>query len=154
QDCAKFQRLTDIRFDQPQIVNYSGNRADVNEAVQLLPALSTQPTNPSRGRGDGEWNEQNKSREADCDELALGNVNEHFMNVEELVQPDVSQEVQSAIEKRVKAQHSAELDESRNTKKLSQWRDGQRDQKKTQRPVAGSVSDLLDGIRAQILGIS
>ena len=121
--------------------------------MQRLPAFSAQTPNPSRSRRHRERNQQNERCEADCDELALRDINQHFVNIEKLVEPDVSQEMQAAVEKGVEPEHPAEFNERRNAKKFSQWRDGKRDQKKPQGPVAGRVSDLFDRIRTEILRV-
>ena len=43
------QRLADVGFDEPIIMNDGQNRAEINVAMQSLPAFAAEPANPTSG---------------------------------------------------------------------------------------------------------
>src|SRR5258708_6951628 len=43
------QRLADVGFDEPIIMNDAQNRAEVNAAMKSLPAFAAEAANPARG---------------------------------------------------------------------------------------------------------
>src|SRR5262245_39576585 len=45
------QRTAQISLDQPDEMNNASGSTEVNQPVKLLPTLSTQSADPSRGRG-------------------------------------------------------------------------------------------------------
>jgi hypothetical protein len=57
--------------------------------------------------------------------------------------------MQRRIEERVEAEHAPVAQEGRLPGQLAQWRDGQRDHQKAQRPQPQPVFDLGDGVGAQ-----
>jgi hypothetical protein len=76
------------------------------------------------------------------------------MKVEELVEPDVSDEMQKAVEKGEEAKHSAKPDQGLPSCDSSKRRDAQRNHHKTQCPDTGPVPQVFNGICAQLAGES
>ena len=72
------------------------------------------------------------------------------MHVEKFVEPQPGGQVQQSVEKGIQPEHPPKADPSLPARDPAQWGDGQRDQQKTQRPIAGRVGDDLDRVRAQI----
>ena len=85
--------------------------ADVDEAMQLLPAAAAEAANPTSRGSDGERNQQHKCGETHGDVTALGDILPHFREIEKLVQPNVGGEVQAGVEKRKQAEHAANADQ-------------------------------------------
>jgi hypothetical protein len=66
-----------------------------------------------------------------------------------LVRSDVGEEVQANIEESEEAQHAAEADQVREIKKFSKRRNREREDEEAERPIAGSMLNEFDGIRAE-----
>jgi hypothetical protein len=81
----------------------------------------------------------------------LGNVFPHFGEVKELVEPDVGGEVKTTVEKREEPEHAPEADEFRQSEHPAKRRNGQGDQQKPQRPIAGSAGGELNGVRREVI---
>src|SRR5690349_20093059 len=64
----------DSAFDQPVVMHYTGDRADVDQPVQELPALSAQPADRGGGGGEGQRDHQHERGEARGDEGPLDEV--------------------------------------------------------------------------------
>src|SRR5207245_524085 len=56
-------RLAHVRFHQPVVVHHARRRGDINQPVQHLPALASQPPDPSPCGRNRQRKQQNKSRE-------------------------------------------------------------------------------------------
>ena len=130
-------------------MNHSRDRAEINQPVQQLPTLSTQPAYPAAGRSNHQRNQQYKSRQAHGNEAAFGDIGQHFVQVEELIQPNVSKKMEDAVKERKQPNHAPEANEPWLSRKPSQWRDGQRDKQESQRPVPGGMGDDFDRIGAK-----
>ena len=131
-------------------MDHSCGRAEINQAVQGLPALPTQLADRPLGRCQRQRNHQGKARHSGGDKSALGDVGQHFVNVEKLVEPDVGHQVQSAVEKGEQSEHSPQSDEPVLPGQFPQRRDRQRDQQERQRAITGRVRDLFNWIGAQL----
>ena len=75
--------------------------------MQGLPPFAAKTANRALGRGERQRNEQHEPGESHGDKPALGNIRQDFVDVEELVQPDVGQEVQHCVEKSEQPEHTA-----------------------------------------------
>ena len=117
--------------------------------MQRGPAFSAKATNPTFSGSDRERQQEKQRRHADGDEAAFQNVGPHVVQIEKLVEPDPRHQVQAAVEKCVEAEHAPEADEPGLSCDLAQGRDGERDEEEDQRPLAGGMSDDLDGIGAE-----
>ncbi len=85
-----------------------GDGANVNQAVQHLPAPAAQPPDPAGRGGDRQRNQQHKSGKPSIDERTLGDILNHPAKIKLLVEPDVSGEVKTNVEERKQSQHAAE----------------------------------------------
>src|SRR5205085_1452412 len=121
----------------------SGEGAEVDEAVEPLPALTAETADPSSCRGEGERQHEDKRGEADGDEAALGDIWQYLSPRERFVKPEIRGEVEAAVEEREEPDHAAVLDEQRLLQQFPQRRDGERDEEEAERPVAGGVRDEL-----------
>lgn len=128
----------------------AAKRGDVDEAVESLPAFSTEAANPALCGSDGERNQENKSGEADGDERALGDVFPHGGEIEGLVGSDVGEEVQANVGESEQTNHAAEADEIGEIEKFAQRSDGKSDEEEAQRPIASEVLKEFDGIGAEL----
>src|SRR5271165_1252352 len=81
-------RLADVGFYEPVIMHHSEDSGQIDKAVQTLPVLASEAADRPRGRGQGQRNHENEGGEPNGDEGALGDVFQHFMDVEKLVEPD------------------------------------------------------------------
>src|SRR5579864_6652851 len=55
-DCGVLQRFANIGFHKPVVVDYSSDGAQVDCAMEHLPAAAAEAANPASCRGDGERN--------------------------------------------------------------------------------------------------
>src|SRR5580692_4905844 len=108
-------------------MNHATDRGYVHGAMQSLPTLTTEATDPAFGGCDGWWNQQNKSSETHGDVPALLHILPHAGEIKGLVGPDVRKEVQADIEKSEEAEHAAKTYQLRQIQRFSQRRDSQRD---------------------------
>ena len=74
-------------------MNNSSNGAEVNQAMQGLPALPAQSTNPARGGSDRQGNQQHECEKSNRDVLSLENVGKDFMSIKKLIHAQVHREV-------------------------------------------------------------
>ena len=70
-----------------------GDRAEINQTVQRLPAPSTQPADPACGGSDRQWNQQHQRNKPNRDVLAFDDIREDLMNIKKLIHPKVRREV-------------------------------------------------------------
>src|ERR1700682_353452 len=91
----------------------AGYRADIDRPMNLLPALTSQTSNPALGGSDGQRNQQYKRRKTHGDISALGDVLSYFRKIEKFIEHQVSNEVQTCIEKSKESQHTPEADKLR-----------------------------------------
>jgi hypothetical protein len=122
--------------------------------MKHLPLLAAEPTDPFVRRGDCEGNEDNETQNTRNDEWTLCDVVHDRMKVEELIEPDVSDEMQKAVEKGEEPKHSAKPDKGLPSCDSSKRRDAQRNHHKTQCPDTGPVPQVFNGICAQLAGES
>ena len=127
----------------------SANGADVDGAVEHLPAAAAEAADPAGSGGERERDQQHEGGETHGDEAALLNVFPHASQVERLVRPDVGEEVQTDIEESEQAKHAAEADQVREIEKLSKRRNRKCEDEKAQRPIAGGMLHEFNGIRAE-----
>ena len=90
-------------------MHHAGDAADVDQPVQDLPALAKAANHALCG-SQGKRNKKNEAGETNSYERAFSNVFDHFVQVEEFVQPDISQEVQHTVKEREQTDHAAKLD--------------------------------------------
>ena len=136
------------------VMKYAGRGTDVNQAMKHLPVLAAESTDPLFRRGDCEGNEHNETHNTRNDEWTLCDVVHDRMKVEELVEPDVSGEMQKAVVHGEEPKHSAKPYQRLPSCDSSKRRDAQRNHHKTKRPDAGPVSQVFNGICAQVAGES
>src|SRR5262249_192849 len=84
-----------------------GCRAEVNEPVQKLPALPSQSPDPRFRRGDPERNEHDEARIAGHNKRPFLEIIEHSIESEELIEPDIADEVEGSVEEREQSQHAS-----------------------------------------------
>lgn len=130
----------------------AGDRGDVNQLMQPVPALSPQPADPSFRRGDGERKQQQPRRHADGDVRVLHYVLDDVAHVEEHVEPDERGEVQRRVEEREQPEHPPVLDRFVPASEPAQRSHRERDGNEAQRPASRAQLDRLDRIRAQVVG--
>ncbi len=117
--------------------------------MQALPVLSAEAANRPCSRGQGQGNHEDEGGESYGDEWAFDNVFQHFVDVEELVEPDVGGEMETTVEESEQSDHAADADQPVLTGDPAERRDGEGGEDKNQRPVPGRVRDELDGIGAE-----
>jgi hypothetical protein len=139
----------DVALDQPPVVHDAANRRDVYQPVDEVPALAAQAPDPAGRGSEGQRNHQDKRREPHGDERPLHDVGDDLVGGKELIEYEVGQKVQRAVEEREQPQHAAEADQGIPTRPLPQGRDRQRQRQKPQRPRAGLVGDRVDRVSAQ-----
>jgi hypothetical protein len=119
--------------------------------MEHLPATAAEAANPSGCGGDGEWNHEDKTGEADGDERALGDVFQHFGPIEVAIEPKPGGEMEAAVKKSEEAEHAAEADELGQLQDFAERRDGEREYQESQSPIAGPMFDELNGVGRQII---
>src|SRR2546430_15746158 len=100
--------------------------------MQCLPPFAAETANPASGGGERQWNQQHESGEPHGNEASFGNIRQHFVDVEKLIQPDVGEEVQRRIEKGEQPEHTAIANQPELTSQLEHWRDCKCDQEADQ----------------------
>ena len=139
----------DVGLHQPPVVHDAERRRHVGEAVQPPPRPAAQPADHAGGRGQRQRHQQHERGEAGGDERPLRDVLHDGRPVEELVEPDVRQQVQRAVEERKEAEHPPDADDVVPAGQPAKRRDRQRDQQEPQRPQPCRSRDRLDRIRAK-----
>src|SRR6266853_1337813 len=114
--------------------------------MQALPVFSAEAANRPCSRGQGQRNHEDEGGESYGDEWALGDIFQHFVDVEELVEPDVGGEMETTVEECEQSDHAADADQPVLFRQLAQRSDRERGEDESQCPVAGRVRDELDGI--------
>src|SRR5260370_684513 len=99
-------------------MDHSGHCAYIYEPVQHLPAGSSQAADPTSCGRNRQRDPQHKGQETRRDERALDHILPDLGKVEELVEPDVSQEMERAAEEREQAEHSAKSNQVWQVQKL------------------------------------
>ena len=131
-------------------MNHTGGGAEINQAVQGLPALAAQLSDRPFCRGERQGNHQDKGGHSRSDEPALGDVGQHFVDIEKFVEPDVGGQVQRAVEEREQAEHPAQADQPVLPSQFPQRRNRQRDQQESQSAIARAVGDRFNRISAEL----
>jgi hypothetical protein len=106
----------------------TGRRAEVNESVQELPPLASQSPDPLFRRSDGERNEHDEACISGHDEWPLRQIVDHSGESEELIEPDVTDEMQYSIEEGEESEHAARSDDLVPTRNSADGCDRQRDE--------------------------
>src|SRR5262245_30791974 len=106
----------------------AGRRAEVNEPVQELPPLPSQSPDPLFRRGDGERNEHDEACISGHDERPLRQIVDHSVESEELIEPDVADEMQYGIEEGKESEHSTRSDDRVPSRNSADGCDCQRDE--------------------------
>jgi hypothetical protein len=132
-------------------VDDSGDGAEVDQAVQGLPAFAAHFSDGPLGRGQGQWDHQCETGHTGGDEPALDHVGQHVVDVETLVGPHPGHQVKRAVEKGEQAEHAAQSDQPILARQLAQRRDREGDQQENQGAVAGAVGDGFNGISTEVL---
>ena len=94
-------------------------------------------------------NHQRKGGHPRGNEFPFGDVVQHLVYIEKLIEPNVRAEMKETIEKREESEHAPEADQPVLVCKPAQRRNRKGDEKEYQRPVTGRVRDELNWIRAQ-----
>jgi len=130
-------------------MNDAADSADVDRAMEHLPAAPAETPNPAGSGSNGKRNEKHKSSKADGDERPLGDVFPHGGQVKGLIRPNVREEVKASVEKSEETKHAAEANHLRKLEQLAQRRNAKREDQKAQRPITGGVLNEFDGIGAE-----
>jgi hypothetical protein len=117
--------------------------------MEHLPTLAADAANPACRGSNSQRNQGYECREAHGDERALGDIFPHGGEIEGLVGPEVSEEVEADVKESEETKHAAKADKIREIEEFAEGGDAKRENKKTQSPVAGGVLDEFDGIRAE-----
>ena len=92
-------------------MNHTTNGADVDEAMEHLPAASAESADPSSGGSEREWDQKNEGGETYGDERALVDVLPHGGEVEALVGAEIGEEMQAGVEEGEETEHAAKTDQ-------------------------------------------
>ena len=157
-------------LDQPPEVDDGGDGGDVDEAMKTLPGLAAHGTQHGGRAGEGEREQDEPGEEADLDEATLLQIvpdagPDQTPLCEELAgmtggggvkrarqvvageEKDVGGEVEGGVEEGVEADKAAEADEEAETGgETAGGRDAERAEQDPERPVAGEMGDVVDGI--------
>ena len=143
------QRLAYVRLDHHEVVEDGQGGGRVDQHVQPLPALRTEPLDHAGGGGGGERQERQERQHADGDERPLDDVGPDVGPGEELVEADPARKVQDHVEEGEQPQHAPETHDQRPAEDLLRRADGERNQQEPERPVAETTIDRLDRIDAE-----
>src|SRR5260221_12377914 len=92
-------------------MHYTQDPCEIDQAVKALPVFSAQAANRPCSRSQGERDHEDEGGEAYGDEWAFGDVFQHFVDVEGLVEPDVGGEMKTSVEECEEAEHAADADQ-------------------------------------------
>src|SRR5262245_38986608 len=102
--------------------------------MKHLPSFSAKPQDPFLRRSQSERNEQYETQISRHDETPFRQVGGHLAEREELVQPDISDEMQGGVIERKQSDHSSKPDEASPSSNLPERTDAQRQDQKAKRP--------------------
>ena len=139
-----------VGFNEPIVVDYAADGRDIDKAVEHLPVLAAETTDPTCSGSDCEGNQENKRGEADGDEGTLGDVFEHAGEIEGLVGTDVGEEVQADVGEGEEAEHAAKANEVRKIEESAQRRDSESDEEEAEGPIACEVLEEFHGIGTEL----
>ena len=143
-----------VGLHEPIIMNDAAKGRDVDEAMEELPTLAAEATNPVLSGSDSERNQQDETEKADGDEGTLVDVFPHAVKVEGLVGAEIGQEVKADVEKGEKSEHAAKTNEVGELEEFAEGSDGERDEEKAEGPVAGEMLHEFDGIGGELAVVS
>jgi len=149
QKTGRRSRPPDLDLSPQIVMEDTDCRAEVDQAMEHLPAVAAETADPfSRGR-DRERNHHQETDDARNDEGTLKeHVLEYCPEIEVLVEPDVCGEMDEALEKCEEAEHPAKADEAAESRQPPERSDGQRNQQKPQSPDTRPVPDIFQRVRA------
>src|SRR5262245_64568419 len=124
-------------------MNHARDRRDVSQLVQTIPPPTAQTFDHLVGRSDRQRNQDEKREHPEKDERPLERVFDDGAELERLVEPRVSQQVQAAVEEREQTERPPELDQPRQSQRLPERRDGQRETHEDQRQRSSRVKNEL-----------
>src|SRR5262245_20694945 len=124
-------------------MNHAGNRGDVSQLMQSVPTPPAQSFDHLVRRSDGQRNENEKSEHSQKDERPFERVLNNRAEVERLVEPRVSEQMQAAVKEREQPQQPPELNHPRQPKNLSQRCDRERETQENERQGTGRVQHKL-----------
>ncbi len=140
-----------IGFDEPIVVDDTEDGAEIDGAVEQLPASAAEAADPSGGGGDGERDEEEEGGKADGDEAAFLDIVKHIVEIEEFIEPDIGGEVEAGVGESEEAEHAAETDEEGEAEEGAEWSDGEGEDEEAHGPIAGRVGDGLDGVGGELV---
>src|SRR5262249_37695781 len=91
-------------------MNYACGGAEINQTMESLPALS-QAADAGGGGGQRQWQHERPGEKSDCNERSLADVGNDLREVEELVEPEIGEQMQAAVEEGKQPQQTTEADE-------------------------------------------
>jgi hypothetical protein len=138
-----------VGFYQPIVMNDAEDGGEIDEAVEALPVLSSEAAYGPSGGGEGERDHEDEGGESNSDEGAFEYVFPDFMEIEEFVEPDVGEEMQSPVKEGEEPEHAAERDEPVLAGYAAERGNGESDEEEEEGPVSGGVGDELDGVGAE-----
>src|SRR5258708_39833250 len=130
-------------------MHHAQDPREIDQAVKAVPVFSAEAANGTCSRRQGEGDHEEEGGEAYGDEWAFGDVFQHFVDVEGLVEPDVGGEMKTSVEECEEADHAADADQPVLTGDPAERGDGEGGEDEDERPVAGRGGDELDGTGAQ-----
>ena len=130
-------------------MNDTAERAEVYEAMQSRPCLSSEPSGHSIRGSRREGYHQKKTRESHCNKRPLRDVRQNFLPEEELIQIDIREEVKGNGKESKQSEHTPNLKQPVPTGELSQRRNRQGDHEESQGPGACGVRDIINRIGAE-----
>jgi hypothetical protein len=145
------QRLSDVLLDGPEEVHRSERRNEPHEPVKLLPS-PPQPPDRALRRRHGERNHEKESRHSHGDVQMFSDVLDDVAEVEEHVQADVHRQVQAGVAEGDETDRPSVPGEPVPPGETAKGSDREGEHEKPQRPEPGLNLELLDRVRAQVIG--
>jgi hypothetical protein len=124
----------------------------VDQSVQTLPGLATEPAHHRIGRRDGERNHQQVRAETECQIRALGEIRTDRSPVEKVIDPDERNKVRRGVEKGGQSEHPSQTHQPVPAGHPADRRNRQRHQQHHQRPGAERAQHELDRVGAKTVG--
>lgn len=145
------QRLADVLLYRPQKVDRPERGDRPNQAVEALPSAS-QPPDRALRRRHGEGDHQHEGRHPDRDVQMLRDILDDVTEVEEHVEADVHRQVHACVAERDQPERATVPGEPVPAREAPERSDGEGQREKPERPEPGLNLELLDGVRAEVIG--
>src|ERR1051325_2864311 len=152
-DKSERQRQPRVRLHQHPEMNHARDRSEINETMQSSPAFAAKSLHHLVCRRDRQRQHEEKRSHAREDERTFRDVLSDTQQVEETIEPNVSEQVKRTVEECKQAEHSSHLHQRIDAKYFSQRCDGNCEAEKDQRQHSRRLSREVERIWTHLFAV-